>query len=95
MVYRYGRILQRINKSKVLARKERARAILGWIACAPSPLTVQEIQQALSIDVRRPTRNGRLSGYLDIVEICGPIVEVVDEYARFVHFTAKEFVQRR
>ncbi|KAK8037815.1 Nacht domain protein [Apiospora marii] len=88
----YGRILQRINESKTTARKERARAILGWIACAPTPLTVQEIQQALSIDVERPSKVVRLLGSLDIVEICGPIVEVVDEYARFVHFTVKEYL---
>ncbi|KAK7906557.1 hypothetical protein PG985_016294, partial [Apiospora marii] len=88
----YGRILQRINESKSTARREKARAILGWIACAPTPLTVQEIQQALSIDVERPSKSGRLFGSLDIVEICGPIVEVVDEYARFVHFTVKEYL---
>ncbi|KAK7972207.1 Nacht domain protein [Apiospora saccharicola] len=88
----YGRILQKINQSKIAARKEKARAVLGWIACAPTPLTIQEMQQALSIGVNRPTRSGRLYGNLNIVEICGPIVEVVDEYVRFVHFTVKEYL---
>ncbi|KAK8054923.1 hypothetical protein PG993_000150 [Apiospora rasikravindrae] len=88
----YGRIMQRINQAENTARREKARAIIGWIACAPTPLTVQEMKQALSIDTDRPTRSGRLLGNLDIVEICGPIVEVVDEYARFVHFTVKEYM---
>ncbi|KAK8102138.1 hypothetical protein PG984_015284 [Apiospora sp. TS-2023a] len=88
----YGRILQRINQSKIPGRREKARSILGWIACAPTPLMVQEIQQTWSIDVDNPTRSGRLLGNLNIVEICGPIVEVVDEYARFVHFTVKEYL---
>lgn len=93
--YRYGRILQRINQSKKPGRREKGRAILGWIACAPTPLAVQEIQQALSIDVSRPGRSGRVAGNFDVVEVCGPIVEVVDEYVRFVHFTVKELVQPR
>jgi hypothetical protein len=27
---------------------------------------------------------------LDVVDLLGPIVEIVDGYIRFVHFTAKE-----
>ncbi|KDN66249.1 hypothetical protein CSUB01_06764 [Colletotrichum sublineola] len=33
----------------------------------------------------------RFVSVLDVVRLCGPIVEVVDDYVHLVHFTAKEF----
>ncbi|KAI0600874.1 NACHT domain protein [Biscogniauxia sp. FL1348] len=88
----YGRILKRINRLDNRTVKEKARAILGWVACSPTPLTVQEVQQALSIDLKNPGNLGIIRGNLDIARICGPIVEVVDDYIQFVHFTVKEYL---
>ncbi|KAI1640418.1 NACHT domain protein [Biscogniauxia mediterranea] len=87
----YGRILKRINSLDYTA-KEKARAILGWVACSPTPLTVQEVQQALIIDLKPPGNLGVVCGNLNLVRICGPIVEVVDDYIQFVHFTVKEYL---
>ncbi|KAI0812103.1 NACHT domain protein [Xylaria sp. FL0064] len=88
----YGRILGRINKLDKPALREKARLVLGWIGCSPTALTVQEIQQALSIDLEDPKRSGKVRGNLDLVRICGPIVEHVDGYVQFVHFTVKEYL---
>ena len=71
-------------------QKDRARKILGWVGCAPIPLTVEEIEQALVV-VREDIRgNGKVNARLNIPKICGPIVEVADGYVQFVHFTVKE-----
>ncbi|KAF4335307.1 Nacht domain protein [Fusarium beomiforme] len=68
----YGRVLEKINLSTNPRRKNIARLILGWVGCAPSPMTLREIEQALIV--------------------CGPIVEVVNGYVQFVHFTVKEYM---
>lgn len=68
-----------------------ARKILGWIACTPVPLTIQEIQQALTINTKRKEVPSKVLVGLDLVRLCGPIVEIIDEYVQFVHFTVKEY----
>ena len=73
------------------AARNKARNILGWVGCSPTPLTIQELEQALMIDIETGRNRGR-SSKLDIVQLCGPIVEVVDQYVQFVHFTVKEYV---
>ncbi|KAK0715222.1 NACHT domain protein [Lasiosphaeris hirsuta] len=85
----YERIFQRINglNSHV---KTKACKILGWIACTPTPLTLREIQHALTI--RAADRDGKppLQVKPQIDKVCGPIVEVVDDYVQLAHFTVKE-----
>ena len=44
------------------------------------------------VDVENVDSIVRVPCNLNIVELCGPIVEVVDEYVQFVHFTVKEYV---
>ncbi|KAI0434477.1 NACHT domain protein [Xylaria sp. FL1042] len=88
----YGRILGRINKLDNPVLKKKARLILGWIGCSPTALTVQEIQQALSINIEDPGQIRSVHGNLDLVRICGPIVEHVDDYVQFVHFTVKGYI---
>ncbi|KAI1273970.1 NACHT domain protein [Xylaria sp. FL0933] len=88
----YGRILGRINKLDNTLLREKARLILGWVGCSPTALTIQEIQQALSVDLEDSKRSGKVRGNLDLVRICGPIVEHVDSYVQFVHFTVKEYL---
>jgi hypothetical protein len=87
-IIRYARIFTQISRNA--ARKEKARKLLGWIACSPTPLTVQELQYGLSI--KADDREGRMRRLADlnVEKLCGPIVEVVDDYVQFVHFTVKE-----
>ncbi len=86
----YARILARVNNLPS-ALRSKTRNILGWIGCSPTPLTIQELEQAVLVDVENVKCSVRVSSSLNLVELCGPIVEVIDEYVQFVHFTVKEY----
>ncbi|KAH8668654.1 hypothetical protein BX600DRAFT_538673 [Xylariales sp. PMI_506] len=85
----YHRILLRINQLP-LPQRLKARRIIGWIGCAPMPMTNQEIEQALLVDSNSATATPTVLGRLNFVRICGPIVEIVDERLQFVHFTVQD-----
>ncbi|KAF7538368.1 hypothetical protein G7054_g3005 [Neopestalotiopsis clavispora] len=89
--FSYARILQRIDDLPFSSR-EKARNVLGWVSCSPVPMTVQEIQQALSIGLADRQGPTKFLGALPIQRLCGPIVEVADEYVQFVHFTVQEYI---
>lgn len=89
ILHSYSRILERINRLSP-PLKDRVRKILGWVGCAPMPLTIQEIEQALVVSREGVKGNAKVIAILNMPRICGPIVEVVDEYVQFVHFTVKE-----
>ena len=72
--------------------KEKARKLLGWIGNSPTPLTIHEMEQALIINPDDLEGNVKVLASLNVVKICGSIVEVVDDYVQFVHFTVKEYV---
>lgn len=57
------------------------------------PLTTYEIQQALTVAPHNSGEGFRLRAPFSIVRLCSPIVEVVDDYAHFVHFTVQEYAQ--
>lgn len=91
----YARILKRINNLPSNVARNRTRNILGWIGCSPTPLKINELEQALLVDVEDIQSSVWVSCSLNLVELCGPIVEVVDEYVQFVHFTVKEYAPSR
>jgi hypothetical protein len=93
--YSYARILARVNNLPSAVARNKTRNILGWIGCSPTPLTIQELEQALMVDIENVESSVRVSSSLNIIQLCGPIVEVVDEYVQFVHFTVKEYVASR
>jgi hypothetical protein len=70
--------------------KEKARKLLGWVGTTPTPLTIQEIEKALTVKLEDVEGKARVLSRVNIVQICGPIVEVVDDYVRLVHFTVHE-----
>ncbi|KAL9115839.1 MAG: hypothetical protein Q9227_000207 [Pyrenula ochraceoflavens] len=86
----YGRVLARINGLNPPALKAKARKLLGWIECSPTPMTIQEMEQALVVDINNVDNDARVLSSLNLVKICGSIVEVVDDYVQFVHFTVRE-----
>lgn len=87
----YGRIFSRINEKLPNPHaREKARRILGWVGCSPMPLTIQELQQALSIRVGDSSQIPQGYSTLNLVLLCGPVVELVDDEVHFVHFTAKQ-----
>ncbi|KAF5541970.1 Nacht domain-containing protein [Fusarium mexicanum] len=87
----YGRILQQINASPD-PKRDSARSILGWVGCAPSPMTLKEIEQALLVDPKFPFKLPMVQAKVNVVQICGPIIDVVDGYVQFVHFTVREYI---
>ncbi|KAK6074241.1 NACHT domain protein [Seiridium cupressi] len=90
----YYRIFRRINDSKPSVRSK-CRRVLGWLACAPTPLTISEMEQALSMgaDSDRILDNvPQLMGKVNFIQLCGPIVEAVGEQLQFVHFTVPEYI---
>ena len=82
----------RLGEHKDKRRAERARRLLGWIACTSAPMTIEEAQQALLVRPNDRDQVYNIVAKLDVIEMLGPIVEIVDTYIRFVHFTAKEKV---
>jgi hypothetical protein len=68
----------------------RAQRLLGYVACSAMPLTVAEAEQLLCMSPGNMTAPPRIIGNLDVVKLCGPIVEAIDDYVFFVHFTVKE-----
>ena len=48
------------------------------------------MEQALTVSLDDIEGNARVLSNLDIIKVCGPVVEVVEDYVQFVHFTVKE-----
>ncbi|KAI0442354.1 hypothetical protein F4803DRAFT_519717 [Xylaria telfairii] len=88
----YHRIIMRLVEHKDKRRATEAQRLLGWIACTPTPITIHEAHQALLVRPDDRDQVFNIVSKLDVVEILGPIVETVDTYIRFVHFTAKEYI---
>ena len=82
--------MERINSLHPPGLRDKARKLLGWIGSSSIPLTIQEIEQALVIRTDDSDGNARVIARLNAVRVCGPILEVVDDYVQFVHFTARE-----
>jgi len=55
-----------------------------------TPLTIQEIEQALTVKMDDVDGDVKVIARLNPIRVCGPILELVDDYVQFVHFTAKE-----
>ncbi|KAL8828541.1 MAG: hypothetical protein Q9191_002532 [Dirinaria sp. TL-2023a] len=88
----YDRILKRISQDTSTLEQERARAILQWVSCSIVPMSRNEIQTALSVARGKDPFRGSKGLLLDVVRSCGPILEVIDDYVFFVHFSAKEYL---
>ena len=87
---RYARNLTRINEGLSPVGRVQARAILEWVSCSMVPVSPNEVQQALSVARGKDPSRGRKELPLDVVQCCGPLLEIIDERIYFVHFSAKE-----
>ncbi|KAK2605587.1 hypothetical protein N8I77_008413 [Diaporthe amygdali] len=88
----YDRILTRINTQLLPTQRVLARKVLGWISCALRPVRKEELLQILVVEPGETEfRKGRRFN-TDIGSACGPIIEIVDDIVRFVHFSAKEYI---
>ncbi|KAL2132803.1 hypothetical protein VTI74DRAFT_3372 [Chaetomium olivicolor] len=87
----YERVFSRINRLSTW-KQNTVKRILGWIGSSPVPLTIHELEQAIVVSTKAHNDAPSVDSSLNIVKLCGPIVEVVDGTPRFVHFTVKERV---
>ncbi|UKZ56611.1 hypothetical protein TrVGV298_010450, partial [Trichoderma virens] len=81
----YERVFDKINRKSQIIKKK-CRLILGWISCSPTPLALSELEQALVVTI---SDTSRVSSPLNVVRLCGPIIEIVGGNIQFVHFTVK------
>ncbi|MCJ1311345.1 hypothetical protein MMC25_005016 [Agyrium rufum] len=88
----YDRILTRVNNLRPQNDRETARKLLGWVSCSPTPMTQQELQQALAIKKDNEEGKMQVLAGLKLDKLCGPIIEIVDGHVQLVHFTAKEYL---
>jgi hypothetical protein len=72
--------------------REKARSIIGWVGVSPTPLTIHELEQALLVQSQGVKGTAIVKSKCLVDRICGPIIEVVNEYVYFVHFTVQELV---
>ncbi|KAI9684612.1 MAG: hypothetical protein M1822_005700 [Bathelium mastoideum] len=88
----YGRIIERIDNRLRLREQKEARTILSWVACSNFPFTKEEIQFAVSMSNGVNPSKANHESFLNIIQRCGPIIEIFEGVVQFVHFTAKEYL---
>ncbi|KAK1833652.1 hypothetical protein QBC39DRAFT_302504 [Podospora conica] len=87
----YQRVLQRINDMPSSVCKISKR-ILAYIACSPVPIMVREMEQFILLDPGVLEEVHPVRARMNVIQYCGPLVEVVEDRLQFVHFTAKEYL---
>ncbi|KIX07366.1 uncharacterized protein Z518_02019 [Rhinocladiella mackenziei CBS 650.93] len=88
----YGRILVRITERLPERDRDQVKRILGWVAGSQISIQKRELEVAFSIREgdRMVLRDRRV--FLNVLHLCGPIVEIREDTIRFVHFTAKQYL---
>ena len=91
----YQKVLQRIDSQNADDR-EMANTVLLWLCCAQRPLTLSELQHALSLDTDCLEFDPQSVTEQDLLlSICAGLVIVDPESGiiRLVHYTAQEFFE--
>ncbi|KAK3983781.1 hypothetical protein QBC44DRAFT_45029 [Cladorrhinum sp. PSN332] len=89
----YGRLMKRVVDELPENNRKVVHNLLQWVVCARRPLRSEELLQILVIEVGEDDfPNGYRKEYRDLLETCGPIIEIVEDTVRFVHFSAKEYL---
>ena len=92
----YDYAMERINGQSAGFR-ELAIKVLSWITCAKRPLTVEELQHALAVEIGEPELDeDNLPEVEAMVSACAGLVTVDEESSiiRLVHYTAQEYLER-
>ncbi|THY14037.1 hypothetical protein D6D02_04461 [Aureobasidium pullulans] len=90
----YARIMDRVLRPAIQARKRnKAKQILGWLACAKRPLKWYEVQGAMSIDIEESSVNHARELKETAKDLCASLVEInSDNTVVLVHTTAKQYL---
>ncbi|KAF4472601.1 NACHT and WD domain [Fusarium albosuccineum] len=82
----YNKILESMEKDT--KHKPLIQAVLEWTVCATRPMTIEELQAALSFDRRSKVHNVR-----KIVEqLCGQLLRIDNDVVQMIHATARVFL---
>ena len=93
----YESILSRLESANTSCDNRRLRrTLLHWVAMAMRPLKVNELAYACAArsedsEVFDPAGK-TLIDTAYILEICGPLIEIVNDTVQFTHLSAKEFL---
>jgi len=95
----YERILLRLDADTArdiwAGRKQRKR-ILQWVCMAKRPLNAEELAWGCLLDVDAIDEHFEPASYKiqpdKVLEICGPLLEIVGGRVHFTHLSAKEFL---
>ena len=86
----YIRILDKMETLQY--GKRLAQTILVWVACAARPLTVEELQKAVELDINDDVDSIERA----IASTCGQLVYVdSNRFVRMIHQTARDFLLRQ
>ncbi|KAM7220383.1 hypothetical protein V8F06_004162 [Rhypophila decipiens] len=93
----YRKIIDRLQRTLGKRQWEMARKLFGWLAGAKRPLQWHEIQAALSIRAdntpgKEPIDYHTYQLRRDIREICGSLVQVLEDRIEFIHSTTRSHI---
>ncbi|KAF2138225.1 uncharacterized protein K452DRAFT_90147 [Aplosporella prunicola CBS 121167] len=88
----YGRIMVRIQQDLRPQERREAKQILEWVGCSLSPVSENEIKLALLVSRGGDLSKGPRGIFTNIFQRCGPIIETVNGFIQFVHFSAREYL---
>jgi hypothetical protein len=92
----YNNAMERIQ-GQLSDQEELAKQVLSWITCAKRPLTTEELQHALAIEIGEAELDkDNITPIEDMVSVCAGLV-IVDEESRIirlVHYTTQEYFER-
>ncbi|KXH53289.1 hypothetical protein CSAL01_01937 [Colletotrichum salicis] len=84
----YGKILEGIANS---ANADKAKCILRWVVCAPIPMKIEELKEAIRLDIGH-TLLASSTGDI-FAEICRNLVKTgLNSWINFMHQTVKEYL---
>ncbi len=68
-----------------------SKRILAYVACSPVSITAREMELFMLLDPNKAAGEvPRVRASINVLQHCGPLVEIVDDTLQFVHFTVKE-----
>jgi len=94
----YERILLRLDTdtARDIRIGRRRRRILQWVCMAKRPLSAEELAWGCLLDVDAIDEHLNPASYKTqpdkVLEICGPLLEIVGGHVHFTHLSAKEFL---
>jgi len=84
--------LSRITDELGERERKQAEQLLTLVFCSLVPLSKNELQLAVFVGQGGAPSLGLKGLFLNILQRCGPIIEEVDGYIQFVHFSVQEYV---